>query len=241
MHTSVMGIGWLDKNIVILTGAGVSAESGLRTFRDNNGLWEDHRVEDVASPEGFARDPALVHRFYNLRRAQLAEPGVQPNAAHRALAELEKKWRGDFLLVTQNVDNLHRRAGSKKMLSMHGELEKIFCAHCDHRREWLADLSTDTACPACEMSGGLRPDIVWFGEMPYHMDEIFARLECADLFVSIGTSGNVYPAAGFVHAAQGARKIEINLEDTPVSGSFSEHRSGPAGIEVPRWVREMTG
>lgn len=236
-----MAKSWIDKNIVILTGAGISAESGLRTFRDNGGLWEDHRVEDVATPEAFRRDPALVHRFYNLRRSQLSEPAVQPNSAHRALAELEAKWRGDFLLVTQNVDNLHRRAGSVKMLSMHGELQSALCAHCNERREWLADLSTDTRCPACKATGGMRPDIVWFGEMPYHMDEIFNRLECADLFVSIGTSGNVYPAAGFVHAAAGAHKVEINLEDTPVSASFHEHRLGAAGIEVPRWVKDVIG
>jgi NAD-dependent protein deacetylases, SIR2 family len=231
----------LFKNIVILTGAGISAESGIRTFRDQNGLWEDHRIEDVATPEAFARNPALVQRFYNKRREQLRNPNVQPNAAHLALAELEAQWEGSFLLVTQNVDNLHRRAGSKNLLHMHGRLDQIFCIHCDERFTWTEDLATDSQCQSCSRAGTLRPDIVWFGEMPYHMDEIYEALDKAEIFISIGTSGNVYPAAGFVQLAWKARKIEINMKDTEISAAFSEHRVGPASEEVPKLVRELLG
>ena len=165
-----------QQNLVILTGAGISAESGISTFRDAGGLWETHRFEDLASPQGFARDPALVHRFYNLRRAQLRV--VQPNAAHVALATLERAWaaRGDFLLVTQNVDDLHERAGSQRLLHMHGELRKLRCAACGEVTPWQDDAGTDTPCPGCARAGAMRPDIVWFGEMPYHMEEIGAAM-----------------------------------------------------------------
>ncbi|MFV8249988.1 Sir2 family NAD+-dependent deacetylase [Bdellovibrio bacteriovorus] len=229
----------LFKNIVILTGAGISAESGIRTFRDQNGLWEDHRIEDVATPEAFARNPALVQRFYNLRRAQLKEPNLAPNPAHLALVELENLWEGNFLLVTQNVDNLHRRAGSKNLLHMHGRLDRVFCLHCDEHFEWLLDLAVEHPCPACGRKGGVRPDIVWFGEMPHHMEEIYAALDKADYFISIGTSGNVYPAAGFVRLAWKAKKIEINLKDTEISPAFDEHYVGPASTEVPRFIAEF--
>ncbi|WP_350159071.1 Sir2 family NAD+-dependent deacetylase [Bdellovibrio sp. 22V] len=229
----------LFKNIVILTGAGISAESGIRTFRDQDGLWEEHRIEDVATPEAFARNPALVQRFYNLRRAQLQDPKIQPNPAHLALAELEKKWEGHFLLVTQNVDNLHRRAGSKNLRHMHGRLDKVFCLYCDEHYEWLLDLDVDQKCLNCGRTGGVRPDIVWFGEMPHHMEEIYEALEKADYFISIGTSGNVYPAAGFVRLAWKAKKIEINLKDTEISSAFSEHYVGPASSEVPRFIKEF--
>lgn len=226
-------------NIVILTGAGISAESGIRTFRDSNGLWENHRIEDVATPEAFQRNPALVYEFYNLRRAQLKDPEVRPNAAHLALAELEKNWEGDFLLVTQNVDDLHRRAGSKKMLSMHGQLRSAWCTTCDARTKWIDEMTSAHECPRCSIKS-LRPDIVWFGEMPYHMDEIQSALECADLFVSIGTSGQVYPAAAFVRwAPSSARTIEINREATAISSAFSDCRVGVAGEEVPRLVKEL--
>lgn len=229
----------LFKNIVILTGAGISAESGIRTFRDQNGLWEDHRIEDVATPEAFARNPALVQRFYNLRRAQLKEPNLAPNPAHLALVELENLWEGNFLLVTQNVDNLHRRAGSKNLLHMHGRLDRVFCLHCDEHFEWLLDLAVDQPCPHCGRQGSVRPDIVWFGEMPHHMEEIYAALDKADYFISIGTSGNVYPAAGFVRLAWKARKIEINLKDTEISPAFDEHYVGPASTEVPRFITQF--
>jgi NAD-dependent deacetylase len=226
--------------IVILTGAGISAESGLKTFRDQNGLWENHRVEDVASPEGFARDPDLVQAFYNARRVQLQEAGVRPNAAHLALAEMEGKWSGDFLLVTQNVDDLHERAGSKALIHMHGELLKARCQKSDQVFEWREAIAADTLCPCCNEARTLRPHIVWFGEMPLEMDRIFAALHACDLFVSIGTSGNVHPAAGFVRAVPArCRTVEINLEPSLVSGSFDEQISGPAGIMVPRFVRDV--
>ena len=228
----------LFKNIVILTGAGISAESGIRTFRDQDGLWEEHRIEDVATPEAFAQDPALVQRFYNLRRAQLKDPQVQPNAAHLALAKLEEIWEGHFLLVTQNVDNLHRRAGSKNLLHMHGRLDRIFCQFCQEKVEWTEDLLTQHPCSSCGRLG-MRPDIVWFGEMPYHMDEIYEALDKADYFISIGTSGNVYPAAGFVQLAWKAKKIEINMKDTGISAAFDSHFIGPATVEVPKFIQEF--
>ncbi len=226
------------KKIVVLTGAGVSAESGVPTFRDANGLWEGHNVEDVASPEGFARDPLLVHRFYNLRRARLAE--VQPNAAHTALARLEKEWPGDFLLVTQNVDDLHERAGSRQLLHMHGELLKARCESCGWVGEWAAELTVETRCNACRNRGALRPHIVWFGEIPFGLDETFTKLLDCDLFLSVGTSGHVYPAAGFVsHTPRTCRRIEVNSQGTQISHAFQEHRLGAAAVEVPRLVSEL--
>jgi NAD-dependent deacetylase len=229
----------LPKNIVILTGAGISAESGLNTFRAADGLWEEHRVEDVATPEAFARDPALVHRFYDARRARLAE--VEPNAAHLALARLDANWTGDLLIVTQNVDDLHERAGAKRLLHMHGELMSGWCLSCDERFGWADDMGEGACCPVCASSGAVRPNIVWFGEMPYEMDRIEQALMGADLFVSIGTSGGVYPAAGFVQTARyrGAETLEINLEPSQGSIFFDERRFGPASIEVPNWVEEL--
>ncbi|MEO6579789.1 MAG: NAD-dependent deacylase, partial [Sphingomicrobium sp.] len=206
------------RNIVVLTGAGISAESGLATFRAADGLWEGHRVEDVATPEAFARDPALVHQFYDARRARLAE--IEPNAAHIALARLDAEWPGELLIVTQNVDDLHERAGAKRLLHMHGELRRGWCVACDERFEWSGPMGEGAHCPSCETPGMVRPDIVWFGEMPYEMERIEAALRGCDLFVSIGTSGAVYPAAGFVQTAKyvGAATLEINLE--PSQGSI---------------------
>jgi NAD-dependent deacetylase len=226
-------------NLVILTGAGVSAESGVPTFRDSNGLWEGHRIEQVATPEGFAADPALVHEFYNLRRAALRH--VEPNAAHLALADLEKTWRGEFLLVTQNVDDLHERGGSQKLIHMHGELLKARCESCGAVHEWLGETGLSSGCSVCECVGRIRPHIVWFGEVPFEMDRIFAALERADIFVSIGTSGQVYPAAGFVAAARGAgaQCIEINAGRTEISTAFHEHRLGAASVEVVKWVNQQ--
>jgi NAD-dependent deacetylase len=226
-------------NIVILTGAGISAESGLATFRGPDGLWEGHRVEDVATPQAFARDPDLVHAFYDARRARLTE--VEPNAAHRALARLDAQWPGELLIVTQNVDDLHERAGARRLLHMHGALSSAWCLGCDERMAWMGTLGDRPACPACGTAGRLRPDIVWFGEMPYEMERIDRALMDADLFVSIGTSGAVYPAAGFVQTARycGAQTLEINLDPSLGSYHFHESRNGPAGKLVPAWVESL--
>ena len=256
------------RNIVILTGAGISAESGLQTFRAADGLWEGHRVEDVATPEAYERNPALVHQFYDARRARLSE--VVPNAAHVALARLDAEWRGDLLIVTQNVDDLHERAGAKRLLHMHGEVRKGWCLACDERFPWEGPMSPNRAhpepvegpsprpqgpfdtlrvssggrsnlCPSCGTAGMVRPDIVWFGEMPYDVERIDAALMNARLFVSIGTSGAVYPAAGFVQTARyrGAETVEINLEPSKGSLYFDERRYGRASELVPAWVEEM--
>lgn len=214
--------------VAVLTGAGISAESGLRTFRAADGLWENHRIEDVATPEGFRRDPALVHRFYNERRRSLSR--VFPNAAHRALAEFESRRGGDFLLITQNIDDLHERAGSRNIAHLHGELLKMRCENCGGVFAVGGDLSTASACGGCGAAGGLRPDIVWFGEMPYEMARIEAALACCELFVSIGTSGNVYPAAGFVLRARaaGAECVELNLAPSAGEAYFDRAFYGPA-------------
>ncbi|HZF75142.1 MAG TPA: Sir2 family NAD+-dependent deacetylase [Acetobacteraceae bacterium] len=226
--------------IVVLTGAGISRESGLATFRDPDGIWAKVRIEDVATPEAFRRDPARVQAFYNARRAQLRDPAIQPNAAHLALAELERRWPAPFLLVTQNVDDLHDRAGSHRMVHMHGELAKARCGRCAAVHPWECDLSAATPCPACGRTGGLRPHVVWFGEMPLEMDRIAEALEGCGLFVSIGTSGAVYPAAGFVAEVRGrARTVELNLEPSEGSYLFAEARHGPATELVPAFVAEL--
>ena len=228
------------RNIIVLTGAGISAESGIATFRGPGGLWEGHRVEDVCTPEALAADAELVHRFYDMRRAALAS--VQPNVAHHALARLDAEWPGELLIVTQNVDDLHERAGAKRMLHMHGELRSALCADCGERTTWPGDLPPGSVCAACG-APALRPDIVFFGEMPYEMDRIEAALATCDLFVSIGTSGAVYPAAGFVQTARhyGARTLELNLDPSAGSIFFDESRMGAAGKLVPEWVDEVLG
>lgn len=226
------------KPIVILTGAGISAESGIRTFRDQNGLWEEHRIEDVASPEAFKRDRGLVNRFYNARRKQLQDPTVQPNKAHFALAELEQQWEGPFLLVTQNVDNLHERAGSRKLVHMHGELNKVRCERCDEPDYFTQEILADTLCKICG-TPSLRPHIVWFGEMPLFMDEIMEALDVCEIFVSVGTSGNVYPAAGFVGRASNAETFEVNIQGSEISSNFDHHYNGPASETVPRLVSDL--
>lgn len=225
-----------DASLVILTGAGISAESGLRTFRDAGGLWEGHRVEEVATPEGFARNPALVQAFYNARRRQLAE--AEPNAAHAALAELERRWPGEVLLVTQNVDDLHERAGSRNLIHLHGELLKARCARCGGIQPWAGDLFTDTRCPACG-TATLRPHIVWFGELPFELPRIYGALERCGLFLAIGTSGLVTPAAGFVAAAARAWTVELNLERGERADAFHDHRAGPATAIVPAFVNDL--
>jgi NAD-dependent deacetylase len=229
------------QSIVILTGAGISAESGIKTFRASDGLWEEHRIEDVATPEGFVRDPGLVNRFYNERRQPIIEQSVGANAAHIALAKLEREFSSSLLVVTQNIDNLHEQAGSKNVLHMHGEILKMRCTQTHKIHDCSADIESESKCECCQMAGTLRPHIVWFGETPLYMDEIYAALSSCDLFIAIGTSGNVYPAAGFVQAASqaGAYCIEINLEDSQVSDYFDEHIIGKAGETVPMWVEEV--
>ena len=226
--------------IVILTGAGISRESGLETFRDRGGLWSRVSIDEVATPEAFARDPERVHGFYNARRSQLLDTAVQPNAAHRALAELERDYPGDLLLVTQNVDDLHERGGSGAPLHMHGELLKARCTACGRARSWRDPLATTTRCPTCGEAGGMRPHVVWFGEMPLQMERIQQALARCRMFVAIGTSGQVYPAAGFVAEARaaGAQTVEINLECTG-SGPFEHQVEGPASETVPAFVASL--
>ena len=235
----VASVGRSWDSIVILTGAGISAESGVATFRGPDGLWEGHRVEDVATPEAYRRDPDLVHAFYDARRERLSS--VEPNAAHQALARLDSEWGGELLIVTQDLDDLHERAGAKRLLHMHGELKKGWCLACDERFGWEGPMGTDAFCPACRHIGRIRPDIVWFGEMPYEMERIDSAIQGCDLFVSIGTSGAVYPAAGFVQTARycGAHCIELNLDPSKGSIFFQESRLGPASELVPRWVDEV--
>lgn len=225
------------ENIVILTGAGISAESGLGTFRGAGGLWENHKVEDVATPEAFERDPKLVHRFYNARRQNLGT--VKPNAAHEALARLESEHPGNVTIVTQNVDNLHEQAGSRNLLHMHGELLKARCRTCMSVFDWHDDMDDATPCPACDTRPAMRPHIVWFGEMPFHLEEIDAALNTADLFISIGTSGSVYPAAGYVAQISSlgrAHSVELNLEPSDGGSLFTEKQYGPATEIVPGYV-----
>ena len=227
-------------NIVILTGAGISAESGLKTFRDNDGLWENHRVEEVATPEAFEQNPSLVYRFYNARRAQLQQDDVNPNAAHEALAKLEKAFGSNLMLVTQNVDDLHERGGSQSVYHMHGKLLSARCAISQQTFDWSDSFDHTTKCPCCNKVT-LRPDIVWFGEMPMYMEEIYDALSKADVFIAIGTSGNVYPAAGFVQIAKesGAHTIEANLEPGVTNALFDELLTGPASHIVPQWVDQL--
>jgi len=224
--------------VVVLTGAGISAESGLKTFRDNNGLWEDHSIEDVATPEGFERNAELVYRFYNQRRRQLLSPELQPNKAHLALAMLEQALGDSFTLITQNVDNLHQRAGSKNVLHMHGSLLSARCLASDSCSDIFNDLNHTNQCDCCHPKSSMRPDIVWFGEMPKYMQQIETLLNAADMFVSIGTSGTVYPAAGFVNQANdyGAYSIELNLEPSSGQSAFSEKHYGLASELVSQFV-----
>ncbi|MGI3168631.1 NAD-dependent deacylase [Pseudooceanicola sp. C21-150M6] len=224
--------------IVILTGAGISAESGMGTFRGAGGLWENKRVEEVATPEGFARDPALVHAFYNARRQKAAT--VEANEAHRAIARLQRDYPGAVTLITQNVDALHEKGGSPQVIHMHGRLAGALCAACGHQWEAPAEMHPGHPCPHCAAPAA-RPDVVWFGEMPYQMDEIFEALSTCTLFAAIGTSGQVYPAAGFVQQAYaaGAHTVEINLEPSAVVSAFAETRFGPATQTVPQWVADL--
>ncbi len=227
------------ERIVILTGAGISAESGVDTFRTAGGIWEKYDWRKVATPEGFAEAPSLVHDFYNMRRR--LHSTVKPNAAHHALARLEREHTGTVTLITQNVDQLHEMAGSRNLIHMHGEVMKAWCQACDTRLPWSTDLTTETTCPACACAGQMRPDVVWFGEMPYHMERILEELLRADLFISIGTSGNVYPAAGFVALASenGAHTVELNLEPSEGRSHFDEAIEGRATEIVPAYVERI--
>lgn len=227
------------RSIVILTGAGISAESGLGTFRDKDGLWTRVDLSEVATPEGYARNPMKVHDFYNQRRADGLK--AKANAAHAALAELEARSDGQVLIVTQNVDGLHEQAGSRNLIHMHGALNQVFCTGCDHHCQWVRDLTLETVCPECGAKGRLRPDIVWFGEFPYRMAEIEAAIDRCDLFVSIGTSGHVYPAAGFVRQAlrAGARTVELNLAPSEGARLFHVQDNGPATEIVPAFVARL--
>lgn len=227
------------RSIVVLTGAGISAESGIKTFRAADGLWENHPIDDVATPEGFQRNPQLVYEFYNQRRRQLMLDSISPNPAHSALARFEHDFDGEFLLVTQNVDNLHERAGSQNLLHMHGELLKMRCLNSQMVFDISEDFSFDTECRCCRSAGNLRPHIVWFGEMPFHMNRINQALESCDLFVAIGTSGNVYPASGFYQTAKirKAATVELNLEKT--GSGFDKHIYGNASEIVPDYFSSL--
>lgn len=228
--------------IVVLTGAGISKESGLDTFRDADGIWAKYDLEDLATPEGFARNPDLVRDFYNQRRAQLTSGEVEPNAAHEALARLERDWPGEVLIVTQNIDDLHERAGSESLIHMHGELLKVRCTETGRVFPWRRPVEAEDTCACCGLAGTLRPHVVWFGEMPFDMPRIYAALERAGLFVSVGTSGNVYPAAGFVAEVRNHRRahtLELNLEPSEGASMFAEKRYGPATEQVPAFVDEL--
>lgn len=229
------------RSIVILTGAGISAESGIKTFRDADGLWENYRIEDVATPEGYARNPELVITFYNERRRQLLGGDIQPNPAHVALAQLESQFQGEVLLVTQNVDNLHEQAGSRNIIHMHGELLKIRCERSGKVFPAEKDVGVEDRCQCCNPPQPLRPHVVWFGEMPLEMDRIFQALGGCGLFIAIGTSGVVYPAAGFVQQARqtGAHTVELNLEPSAVQSVFSERKYGLASEIVPEFVKGL--
>jgi NAD-dependent deacetylase len=231
------------ESVVVLTGAGISKDSGLETFRDPDGIWARVRIEDVATPEAFARDPQRVQAFYNARRRGLVDPRVKPNPAHYALARLEAEWPGRVLIVTQNIDNLHERAGSRNLRHIHGELLKSRCADCGNVVECVVDLDAASACAACGTLGRLRPHVVWFGEIPFDLDEVYGELQRCGLFISIGTSGNVYPAAGFVDEARAhrAHTVELNLEPSMGRSLFAEAQHGPAAEIVPAYVDRLLG
>ncbi len=228
--------------IVILTGAGISRESGLSTFRDSDGLWAQYNIEDVATPQAFARNPQGVHEFYNLRRRFMSEKDIRPNAAHHALVRLERDWPGGVLIITQNIDDLHEQAGSKNLIHMHGQCNQVLCSLCGDVRHSPGDLFTDHICKACNQAGGLRPNVVWFGETPYHMDRIAQALVGCGLFISIGTSGTVYPAAGFVDLVSStskARIVELNLEPSKGANQYTQAYYGPASEVVPVFIEDL--
>jgi NAD-dependent deacetylase len=228
-------------SILILTGAGISQESGLATFRDADGIWASVRIDDVATPEAFARDPARVQAFYNARRRQLQHPSVIPNTAHDALARLEAVRPGEVMIATQNIDDLHERAGSRAVIHMHGELLKARCTACGRTTVWYDDLTGNEGCPTCAIEGQLRPHVVWFGEMPLRLDAIYQVLAECKVFISIGTSGSVEPAASFVEEARraGAHTVELNLEPSQCATLFAQRIYGPASKIVPEFVATL--
>ena len=232
-----------NKNIFILTGAGISKESGINTFREKDGLWDNYKIEDVCTPDAFKRNPDLVNNFYNERKSQLKSPKIKPNEAHLSLAELEKNCSGEFLIVTQNIDNLHERAGSKKILHMHGSLEHAYCMYCNQKVVLNFKLSTSYKCRNCLNKGMVRVDVVWFGEQPKYLEEIYNFLEKTEVFISIGTSNNVYPAAGFIdYLNQLNKKIfmyEFNLEETIKTSQFDQTYFGPATQTIPKFVEDL--
>ena len=228
------------KNLFILTGAGVSKESGIKTFREKDGLWENYKIEDVCTVEAFIKDPNLVNNFYNERRSSIINKKILPNEAHYELAKLERKWKGNFILVTQNIDNLHEKAGSNKILHMHGSLDRCFCMNCGAEYKFNFDLSTKFICKECNVKGKVRVDVVWFGEQPKHLDKIYMHLDITDIFLSIGTSNNVYPAAGFIdylkHQNRNIDFYEFNIEKTSKSSLFTKSFIGPASKTLKKLV-----
>ena len=242
MGAGITGIKGITGNIAILTGAGISKESGLDTFRDADGLWSKISLEDYATPEGFARDPAKVQAFYNDRRRGMVDGDIRPNAAHEALARLEAEWPGEVVVITQNIDDLHGMAGTRNLIHMHGELSKVRCDACQTVSGRRGDVAVDEACGACGATGAMRPHVVWFGEMPFDMDRIYEALDACELFMSIGTSGNVYPAAGFVQHVRfrgGIHSVELNLEPSEGASQFAETVYGPATEVVPEYVERL--
>ena len=231
----------LNKNIFILTGAGISSESGIKTFREKDGLWDNHRIEDVCTPEAFQRNPDKVNNFYNERKVAFNGPDIKPNNGHKALVELEGICKKDFLIVTQNIDSLHEKAGSKNLLHMHGSLEKLYCMYCGHTVAYDFELDSSFICFHCKKSGKVRVDVVWFGEQPKHLQQIYKFLDKTEVFISIGTSNNVYPAAGFIDYILNRRDkpllYEFNLEETTKSVLFTESFKGYASETLPKFIQ----
>jgi len=234
-----------NKSIVILTGAGISQESGLKTFRDSDGFWENNEIEKIANYKSFEENPSLVNEFYNERRKQLFDLNIVPNDAHFALADFEKKWNGDFLLVTQNVDNLHERAGSNKLIHLHGELlkarcYKISCKNNSRIIDWDGPISNNIFCEKCNSTYEIRPHVVWFGEQPLDLEKIYSSLKACEIFISIGTSGTVFPAADFINQVNtNCKTIEINISETKISKYFKENYFGTAASKVPEILKSL--
>ncbi|GJL99525.1 MAG: NAD-dependent protein deacylase [Methyloligella sp.] len=230
----------LYDKILILTGAGLSAESGLGTFREENGIWSKYNFEEVATPEGYAADPKRCLDFYNMRRD--LHHKATPNTAHKALARLEAEYPGEVVIVTQNIDSLHEAAGSHRIIHMHGQIDRVKCNDCGTTYDYpYGTIEVNSICPSCNVQGQQRPDVVWFGEMPYDLDEIQKEIDSCFLFISIGTSGSVYPAAGFVNMARkaGAHTVELNLEPSDGAVQFHEAHQGKATEIVPRYVDKL--